>query len=139
MWYFRPVVEAKAAQSLLEALDGLEAVFDELAQQRRFVVRRAALIRRRLAAGLPLSAVVESETQPLIVQSVRDTSTRFVDAFSKFQRAEARALYREGMTMETIANLFGVSRQRIASLLAGGTVEPAGRQASTGKRNNSSA
>jgi DNA-directed RNA polymerase specialized sigma24 family protein len=117
------MAESKAAQSLLEALDCLEAVFDELAQQRRFVARRSALIRRRLAAGLPLSAIVQAEAAPLIVHTVRDVSTRLVDGFSKFQRAEALALYLEGMTMETIATLFGVSRQRIASLLREGGVD----------------
>ena len=31
--------------------------------------------------------------------------------------AEARALYAEGLTMAQIAELFGVSRQRVAALL----------------------
>jgi DNA-binding transcriptional regulator LsrR (DeoR family) len=33
------------------------------------------------------------------------------------RRAEAQALYAEGMTMEQIADRFGVTRQRVSTLL----------------------
>jgi predicted transcriptional regulator len=33
------------------------------------------------------------------------------------RRAEARALYAEGLSMDKIADVFGVSRQRVSSLL----------------------
>ena len=33
------------------------------------------------------------------------------------RRAEARALYAEGLTMEQIAERFGVTRQRVSTLL----------------------
>jgi predicted transcriptional regulator len=40
-----------------------------------------------------------------------------VDAGSKFRRVHARALYEEGLTMDEIAALFGVTRQRVSAVL----------------------
>jgi phage shock protein A len=36
---------------------------------------------------------------------------------NKFRRMEARALYAEGLTMAQLATVFGVSRQRVSTLL----------------------
>lgn len=36
---------------------------------------------------------------------------------NKFRRLEARALYEEGLTMAQLAAIFGVSRQRVSTLL----------------------
>jgi transposase len=36
---------------------------------------------------------------------------------NRVRRTEARALHGEGMTMDEIAKLFGVTRQRISALL----------------------
>ncbi len=36
---------------------------------------------------------------------------------NKFRRIEARALYEEGLTMAQLAAVFGVSRQRVSTLL----------------------
>jgi predicted transcriptional regulator len=36
---------------------------------------------------------------------------------SRVRRAEARVLHQEGLTMDQIAKLFGVTRQRISALL----------------------
>ena len=47
----------------------------------------------------------------------RDNLVALVDAGSRLRRAEARALHVEGMTMEQIADLFGVTRQRVSALL----------------------
>ena len=38
-------------------------------------------------------------------------------ATSRYRRAEAQVLHRTGSTMERIAELFGVTRQRVSHLL----------------------
>ena len=38
-------------------------------------------------------------------------------AGAEFRAAQARSLHDEGMTMDTIGELFGVTRQRISALL----------------------
>jgi hypothetical protein len=40
-----------------------------------------------------------------------------LDAVSEFRRAEARALYDEGMTMAQLGRALGITRQRVAVLL----------------------
>src|SRR5207253_10809756 len=40
-----------------------------------------------------------------------------LDAVSEFRRAEARALYDEGMTMAQLGRTLGITRQRVAVLL----------------------
>ncbi len=45
------------------------------------------------------------------------TLSQLADAGSRWRRAEARALHAEGLSMDVIAQLFGVTRQRVSSLL----------------------
>ncbi len=108
-----------AAASFEAALNHLLTVLDQLSAERRGISRRAARIRRHLQAGRSLADIVGQEDQPLIVRTMRDATASLVDAFSRMQRAEALALHNEGMSMERIASLFGISRQRVAHLLRG--------------------
>ncbi len=80
-------------------------------------MRRAAQIKRLRRRGLGYREIVANEDRPLIVEMMRENLTQLVDAGSDFQHAEARALYAEGMTMEEIAELYGVTRQRISAML----------------------
>ena len=73
--------------------------------------------RRVRADGKSYSEIVPTEERPLIVEMLSDNLERLADVGSKLRRAEAQALYNEGMTMAQIADLFGVSRQRIAVLV----------------------
>ena len=103
------------------------AALDDLEQALRANVDRAARMQERIvelraahAAGRPLREVVPQEEQPLIVRMLSE-SARVLDEYgSRVRRLEARALYREGLTMDEIARLFGVSRQRVSALLRGG-------------------
>ncbi|HLH47102.1 MAG TPA: helix-turn-helix domain-containing protein [Acidimicrobiales bacterium] len=116
-----------------EALDGLLAAIEAVAADRRTVHRRANAIRRQLRAGRSLADIVPEEEQPLIVQAVRDSSIQLMESFARFQRAEAAALYADGMSMERIGTLFGVSRQRIAKLLGRGSAPAHARRRGAGR------
>ena len=48
---------------------------------------------------------------------IRDSLARPGVAASLLQRAEAEALYEEGMTMEQIGQLSGVTHQRVSAIL----------------------
>ena len=78
---------------------------------------RAARMRAARAGGAPWREVVDGEERPLIAEMLTDTISRFESAGTRFRRAKARALHEEGMTMDQIASLFGVTRQRISVLL----------------------
>ena len=100
-----------------KALEDLLRALDDLAADRKKMARRAELIRRKLKTGCSLSEVVRGERRPLIVEIMREHNNRIIEAFSRLQRAEAIALQAEGVSMERIGNMFGLSRQRVADLV----------------------
>jgi predicted transcriptional regulator len=53
----------------------------------------------------------------LIVQLLTESAETLHEHGSRVRRTEARALHREGLTMDQIARLFGVTRQRVSALL----------------------
>ncbi len=102
---------------VLAALDDLVGAVNVNRQLERLVLERADIIREARRAGSAYRAIVSGEHRPLIVEILRDTQTRLNDAGSRFRRAEARALRAEGLTLDQIAKVFGVTRQRVIALL----------------------
>lgn len=102
---------------VLAALAGLERALEENAERARMMQERIEHIREQRENGVPYSEIVPNEKPPLIVQLVTENAAA-LDRFGvQLRRLEARALYDEGLTMEKIAVLFGVTRQRVSTLL----------------------
>lgn len=101
----------------LQALTALEEVIADNDRRARLIKKRMARIRRARAQGLPYSDMVSNENGPLIVQLLTESSTALGSWGANVRRAEAQALYEEGMTMDQIAERFGVTRQRVSALL----------------------
>ena len=98
----------------LQALDiALDSSIVELQKARE---RISHLLEAR-EAGKPWREIVEAEDPPLVVETLSTVLDRLSVVGSKFRRNEARALYGEGLSMERIATLFGVTRQRVSALL----------------------
>ncbi len=102
---------------VLVALERLERALKGNLTLARQSLRRAGQIRRLRSRRLGYREIVLGEERPLIVEMMRENLTHLIEAGSDFQHAEARALYAEGMTMEEIADLYGVTRQRISAML----------------------
>jgi hypothetical protein len=102
---------------VLTALDELVRVLNENAALNETAIRRADEIRRLRERGLRYSEIVPLEERPLIVELLTHNLYELSDASSRFRKAEARALYSDGLTMTEIADLFRVTRQRVAALL----------------------
>jgi predicted transcriptional regulator len=66
---------------------------------------------------LAYGEIIPLEQRPLIVELTADAIMRLAEVSGDFRRSEAKALYAEGHTMEAIATMFGVTRQRVSSLL----------------------
>ena len=111
------VAEASEGDAVLSAIVHLLGVLDGIAENRSSIAERARHISERRAIGVPYSVIVPEEERPLIVERARASLFDFVEAAGRLQRAEARALYDEGMSMESIGTLFGVTRQRVADFL----------------------
>jgi len=110
-------VEEVANDPVLEALSGLVRALRENSARIEATIARAERIREQREAGLSYREIESGEERPLIVELTRDNLAALVEAGSRLRRAEAHALHAEGMTMEQIAELFGVSRQRVSALL----------------------
>ena len=102
---------------ILEALDALEEALDQNAVRRDVIKDRIARIRERRAQGAPYAELAHQEAGPAIVQLVTASATALDHYGVRLRRAAALVLYNEGMTMEQIAEVFGVTRQRVSALL----------------------
>ena len=106
-----------AEDEFLEALTALEAILEDHTERSRLIKKRIAQIRRGRAKGTSYTELVSNPDNPLIVQLLTESSIALDTGGADVRRAEARALYAEGLTMEQIAQRFGVTRQRVSTLL----------------------
>jgi DNA-directed RNA polymerase sigma subunit (sigma70/sigma32) len=109
-----------AEDAFLKALAALEGVIADNDERAKLIKKRMARIRKARAQGMAYSDTVMNEDGPLIVQLLTEASAALDTCGSNVRRAEAEALYDEGMTMEQIADHFGVTRQRVSALLRKG-------------------
>jgi len=110
-------VEDVGTDPVLEALEGLVRALRNNQARIEATIARAERIREQREEGLSYREIESGVERPLIVELTRDNLAALVEAGSRLRRAEARALHAEGMTMEQIAELFGVTRQRVSALL----------------------
>jgi len=104
-------------EAVLVALEDLVQAAEQMARAIALVTTRAAEIRTSREQGISYRTIVNGENRPLIAGMLTETIARFEAAGTRFRQEEARALHKEGMTMEQIADLFGLTRQRISTLL----------------------
>jgi DNA-directed RNA polymerase specialized sigma24 family protein len=115
--YYVEEVPNDGDDPVLEALDVLVRALRANAARIESTIARAERIREQREEGLSYREIESGVDRPLIVELTRDNLAALVEAGSRLRRAEARALHGEGMTMEQIAELFGVTRQRVSALL----------------------
>ena len=109
-----------ADDAFLEALTALDAALADHQQRLKLIKQRMAQLRRLRANGASYADIVASRDGPLLVQMLTESSAALDSSGAIVRRAEAQALYAEGLTMEQIAEHFGVSRQRVSALLRKG-------------------
>jgi hypothetical protein len=109
---------------LLEALTALEEVLADNGRRASLIKKRIAQLRRLRARDVSYTELVASEDGPLIVHLLTESSAALDTSGANVRRAEAEALYAEGLTMEQIAKSFGVTRQRVSALLRNSPKDP---------------
>ena len=103
---------------LAHALEEIaEAAGDNIARNEA-IQRRAVRLLEQLDEDLPLAELMRQEPGPPIVELLSANLATLSDAGATLRGTQAQALRAEGLTMEEIADLFGVTRQRVSSLLA---------------------
>lgn len=102
-----------AAQALTTLMGELDSCIDQLAHARG----RAARLLEQRRAGRPWTEVVTEESRPLVVESISSVLASLASAGHVWRREQALALQSEDVSINRIAALFGVTRQRISALL----------------------
>jgi len=101
---------AQALEDLITQLRESAAVFDQTA------LRATGLLAHH-SRGASWRCIMSNEPQPLVVEVMTAELERLTQAAGRWRRENARALYTEGLTMDKIAELFRVTRQRVSVLL----------------------
>lgn len=109
------------------ALDDVVDAAKTSATESRQIIERADRIRRLRARSTAWRATLEQEDRPRLVEMLSAMLNRLSAASGRLRRAQARALRNEGMSIEQVARLFGVSRQRVSMVLRSHAVEGARR------------
>ena len=111
------------------ALRDFERALEANARRMAQIKRRIAEIRRQRSAGRSYREIVEATKGDLSVQLITEAKQALDEFGARVRREEALALYGEGMTMEEIAEKFGVTRQRVSALLRDAGGEASGNRA----------
>ena len=99
------------------ALDALCVAVEHARERLEQVLRRAEVLRAGRAERLADVELVVEEDRPLVVELLTEVLDELSAAGASFRRSEARALHNDGLSQEAIAQLFGVTRQRVGVLL----------------------
>jgi DNA-directed RNA polymerase specialized sigma24 family protein len=102
-----------------DALRDLVEMLDANLERIDLIKRRVAEIQRQHMDGRSYTEIVKAAKPPLLVQLITQNKQALDEHSARVRRAEALVLHQEGMTMEEIAERFGVTRQRVSTLLRG--------------------
>lgn len=69
------------------------------------------------APELSYARMMPLEKRLVMMEQISEAIRALAKDGNRFRRMEARALYAEGLTMAQLAAVFGVSRQRVSTLL----------------------
>ena len=107
------------AQAFMKAVDDLDAALDDSLEMTGRMKARIREIRAAHNAGRPLREIVPAEERPALVRLLTENANLLQTHGTRVRRTEARVLHDEGLTMDEIGRVFGVTRQRVSALLRG--------------------
>ncbi len=102
---------------VVEALDEVEAAVEENMSDERLLLRRVRSLRTAHRSGKSWTELLRREQEPGALALVGRVLARMSQASGVVRRALASSLRAEGETIPAIARRFGVTHQRISSLL----------------------
>jgi hypothetical protein len=99
------------------ALEALVSELDTCIGHLHHARDRAEHLLEHRRANRPWLEVVTQESRPLVVESISSVMSSLATRGHAWRREQARALHDENISINRIAALFGVTRQRISALL----------------------
>ena len=103
-----------------EVLAAIDAVVETLTDNQArtdAILKRAADIRAQRLAGRSYADILEHSDHPQLVEMLTLTVMELHDVGHRLRTVQAWALRQEGLSTQRIAQIYGVSRQRIMALL----------------------
>ena len=128
---FRPVAETSPvpeADPVLVALHDLAEAADRITAIAALIRQCVPRIRTGREVGTSYREILAAAPRPLIGAVLTDAVTRFEAAGTRYRQIHGRALQQEGMTLQEIAGMWGLTRQRISELLQTAGGQPDGRR-----------
>jgi PAS domain S-box-containing protein len=111
------VMADPARDEVLDALAAVVEVIDAGRDRIEAVDKRAGELRAGRSRGVSYAELLTGASGPLVVDIVSELLDGLSDAGSRLRRAEARAAHAEGLSMDKISRLLGVSRQRVSAII----------------------
>ena len=102
-----------AERALVSLMTELDRCTEELALARK----RAETLLRERRSGRTWTDIVSGESRPLVVERISTVLAALASAGHSWRREQASALQGENVSINRIAAMFGVTRQRISALL----------------------
>lgn len=104
-------------ERLALALEQLAAAITANTRRNAEILTSIGIIRDAVDRGLAPTDALDAEPRPRIVELLTSNIDTLHSAGATFRAALAQALHDDGMTIATIADEFGVTRQRVSALL----------------------
>jgi hypothetical protein len=111
------VTDRQAVTPPDEAMDELITELQGCIDGLDLALRRAEQLRGQRRSGRSWAEIVSTESRPLIVERISYALESLTTAGGRWRREQACALLAEGVSINRIAALFGVTRQRISTLV----------------------
>jgi hypothetical protein len=102
---------------IFASLADLVAATDELRRGLSILLGTMPVKNLRGTAGLSYGQIMPLNKRIQIIELISDAYKSVTEAAGRFRQAEVKALYDEGMTMDEIAAVLCVTRQRVSALL----------------------
>lgn len=99
------------------ALESLITTLDQCVGELEHARTRASALREGRRQGRSWEDIVMAEERPLVVERISTVLGSLATTGSLWRREQAAALQGEQVSINRIAALFGVTRQRISALL----------------------
>jgi transposase-like protein len=109
--------EAVGDDPVVRAIDQLADVIEENARDERLLARRLRRLRDGRMAGRSWRRLLDNEPEPAALVVVARMLARMSAASGGLRRSLARAVRGEGETVSDIARRFGVTHQRVSTIL----------------------
>ena len=113
----RGAVSTDSVARLSHALREIREAAEANVIRSREIQRRVTWYLGEIEKGASIEELVNREDSPRIVELLTLNAGALAEVGSGFRASLALALRSEGVTIEVIADLFGVTRQRISALL----------------------